>query len=94
MFLDEVSKDGNDWDLIKNIASFKDLALKTDYKLSESTMDFDMNKGKAEVEPKKDTRPPRFKKEIKIPISIPRVAVVKNVWRTYLPLSLWSLLSR
>ncbi len=79
VFLDEVSRDGNDWNLIKNISSFKDLALKTDYKLSESTVDFDLDQAKAKVEGKKETKPPRFKKEHKLPVSIPSIPEIKEV---------------
>ncbi|MFH1223414.1 MAG: tetratricopeptide repeat protein [Pseudomonadota bacterium] len=63
VFLDEVSRDGEDWELIKNIDIFKDLALKTDYSLSESTVDVDISTLK-----RREPKPPVFKKDKK-PVS-------------------------
>lgn len=63
VFLDEVSKDGEDWALIKNVDMFKDLALKTDFSLNESTVDIDISKLK-----KKETKPPVFKKGRAAPV--------------------------
>ena len=44
VFLDEVSRSGDDWTLIKNIESFRDIALQASYSLNESTVDVDLNK--------------------------------------------------
>ena len=86
VFLDEVSCDGDDWNLIKNISSFKDLALKTDYKLSESTVDIDVRDldRTASGEERKDTsRPPIFKREkrVPIPVSLPDVVEITSSWK-------------
>lgn len=81
VFLDEVSRNGEDWNLIKNIPSFKDLALKTDYKLDESTVDVDINDLGTTQETRSDKRPPRFRKEVKLPISLPELEVIKSAWK-------------
>jgi tetratricopeptide (TPR) repeat protein len=41
VFLDEVSRSGEDWMLVKNVGSFKDLALQSVYELSEGTVGID-----------------------------------------------------
>lgn len=67
VFLDEVSHNGDDWTLIKNIDIFKDIALSSSYDLNESTVDVDINKinsEKAQNESKDNkvgSRPPLFK---------------------------------
>jgi len=81
VFLDEVSNDGEDWNLIKNISSFKDLALRTDYKLDESTVDVDLKDLGMPKDSKTEKRPPRFKKESKFPISLPEIGIIKSPWR-------------
>lgn len=44
VFLDEIAKPGRSWELIKNITSFKNIALDTGYDLDEATVDFDYSK--------------------------------------------------
>ncbi|MEI6093239.1 MAG: tetratricopeptide repeat protein [bacterium] len=67
VFLDEVSLDGDDWTLIKNIDLFKGIALHSSYDLNESTVDVDLNKINAEKvknesnNKKHVARPPLFK---------------------------------
>ncbi|MEI6080159.1 MAG: hypothetical protein WCQ53_05965, partial [bacterium] len=72
VFLDEVSRSGDDWTLIKNIEFFKDIALNSNYNLNESTQNLDITKPPIEmerVERKEEaptrrhgnTRPPNFK---------------------------------
>ncbi|MCX6113404.1 MAG: tetratricopeptide repeat protein, partial [Proteobacteria bacterium] len=69
VFLDEISRSGDDWTLIKNIEFFRDIALKSSYNISEPTRDIDLNKIRTESEPvqveiitkRQSTRPPIFK---------------------------------
>jgi tetratricopeptide (TPR) repeat protein len=65
VFLDEVSRPGDDWALLKNVDEFRDVALKTTYDLSDATMDIEITKPPVFIEEKKQRRPsstpPSFK---------------------------------
>jgi tetratricopeptide (TPR) repeat protein len=62
VFLDEISRPGEDWTLIKNIDDFRELALGADYSLSESTANFDIEKLETARAKKRKVAPPKFKK--------------------------------
>lgn len=79
VFLDEVSESGKEWALIKNVEAFKDLALKTKYKLDESTVDMEVHEILRQEEPKKSSKPPRFKiDKTKLPIPELSIPVLKG----------------
>jgi len=80
VFLDEVSRSGDDWTLIKNIEVFRDIALQASYSLNESTVDVDLNNISAQPveEPVTDTRttkrsgsrPPLFKRQATVDVIV------------------------
>lgn len=65
VFLDEVSRPGDDWVLVKNVETFRDVALKTNYDLSDATMDIEVTKPPIFVEEqtqkRSSSKPPSFK---------------------------------
>jgi tetratricopeptide (TPR) repeat protein len=69
VFLDEISKSTNDWELIKNIDDFKDIALETGYDISESTKSIDISDStsRKDVYNKRTPVPPKFDKAVSNP---------------------------
>lgn len=66
VFLDEISKSTSDWELIKNIDDFKDIALEAGYDISESTKSIDISDSTArkDVYNKRTPIPPKFDKTV------------------------------